>query len=82
MRRRALVVLAGLALVMTVVSGVGAHSALAQAEADGWSERAPLPLPRSETSTAQLGSRLFVMGGYPGARITSDVRPGVRLRDR
>src|SRR5215212_9888809 len=59
---------------LTVASAlVGAHGTLwAQGEAGVWSERAPLLLPRSETSTAQLGSRLVVMGGYPGARITSD----------
>jgi N-acetylneuraminic acid mutarotase len=51
---------------------VGSTSLMAQDEAGTWSERAPLLLPRSETSTALVGTRLFVLGGYPGARITSD----------
>jgi N-acetylneuraminic acid mutarotase len=45
---------------------------LAQSESEGWTTLAPMPLPRSEISVAQANGRLFVLGGYPGARITSD----------
>jgi N-acetylneuraminic acid mutarotase len=47
-------------------------AASAQGQADGWGERAPMLLPRSEMSIAELGGRIYALGGYPGARVTSD----------
>ncbi|MBI2907921.1 MAG: kelch-like protein [Chloroflexi bacterium] len=35
-----------------------------------WETRAPLPEPNSEFTVAQLGSKLYVLGGYPSTRIT------------
>jgi hypothetical protein len=34
-----------------------------------WEERAPMLVPRSEMSIAELDGRIFAMGGYPGARV-------------
>lgn len=57
-----------------LVGGVGPPSApaSAQSQSDGWGERAPLLLPRSEMSIAELDGRIYALGGYPGARVTSD----------
>ena len=45
----------------------------AQAQAsEAWSERAPMLLPRSEASVAELNGRIYFIGGYPGTRLTSD----------
>ena len=55
-------------LTVTSVLVGGSGTLWAQGETGVWSERAPLPLPRSETSTAQIGSRIFVMGGGDGHR--------------
>lgn len=41
-------------------------------DTEEWSERAPMELPRSEASVAELNGKIYFMGGYPGARITSD----------
>jgi N-acetylneuraminic acid mutarotase len=41
-------------------------------EPTGWIERAPMELPRSEASIAEYNGKIYFMGGYPGARITSD----------
>src|SRR5262245_6461817 len=38
----------------------------------GWIERAPMELPRSEASIADHNGKIYFLGGYPGARITSD----------
>jgi N-acetylneuraminic acid mutarotase len=38
----------------------------------GWTERTPMLLPRSEASVAELNGKIYFVGGYPGARITSD----------
>jgi N-acetylneuraminic acid mutarotase len=38
----------------------------------GWSNRADLLLRRSEISITENNGRIYVMGGYPGERITSD----------
>ena len=46
--------------------------AWAQDQSDGWGERATLLLPRSEMSIAELGGRIFAIGGYAGDRLTSD----------
>src|SRR5438093_10596080 len=45
---------------------------MAQDQADGWGERAPLLVPRSEMSIAGLNGRIYAMGGYPGTRVTAD----------
>ena len=58
--------------VLLVVGGAGAPPAEAQSETGGWAERAQLLLPRSEMSIAELNGRIYALGGYPGARITSD----------
>jgi len=69
-----LVLLLGGASITGITSSgpIGAQPALAQQPLFGWSERADLLLPRSESSIAVLGDHLYVIGGYPGARITSD----------
>src|SRR6476659_9309599 len=67
-----LVALIGLIAATALLSWGGPRPAAAQAQSDGWEERAPLLLPRSEMSIAELGGRIFALGGYPGARITSD----------
>jgi N-acetylneuraminic acid mutarotase len=45
---------------------------VAQTETSAWTEHQPMLLPRSEASVAELNGKIYVMGGYPGARITSD----------
>jgi hypothetical protein len=65
----ALLVASCIALAGTEPAGVPVQ---AQAQPAAWGERAPLLLQRSEMSIAVLGGRIFAMGGYPGARITSD----------
>jgi N-acetylneuraminic acid mutarotase len=45
---------------------------LLHAETGSWSERADLLLRRSEISITENNGRIYVMGGYPGERITSD----------
>jgi N-acetylneuraminic acid mutarotase len=47
-------------------------SPAAQEPETGWSERAPMELPRSEASVAELNGKIYFLGGYPGGRITSD----------
>jgi N-acetylneuraminic acid mutarotase len=41
------------------------------AQSEGWSERAPMLLPRSEISIADHNGKIYVIGGYPGERITA-----------
>src|SRR4051812_17164490 len=72
-------------VVVALVAGMGGGLALgggdgaprvgaaALAQADSWSERAPMLMAHSEHSIAQLDGRIFVLGGYPGARITADL---------
>jgi len=64
-------IVAGLALLGAAGLAAPAVPAVAQ-EPSGWSERAPMPLPRSEASVAELNGKIYFLGGYPGARITSD----------
>src|SRR3712207_4169848 len=64
-------IVAGLALLGVVGMLAPVVPAAAQ-EPTGWSERAPMLLPRSEASVAELNGKIYFMGGYPGARITSD----------
>jgi N-acetylneuraminic acid mutarotase len=66
----ALALLVAVALIGSAVPP--ASPATAQAQSDTWSERAPLLVPRSEMSIAAVGSRIYVMGGYPGTRVTVD----------
>src|SRR5207247_758897 len=58
----------------TFLSGVGPLQApaMAQDQSDGWGERAPLLVPRSEMSIAELNGRIYATGGYPGTRVTAD----------
>ena len=55
-----------------LVAGAGAPPAAAQDQSDGWEVRAPMLMPRSEMSIAELGGRIYALGGYPGARITAN----------
>ena len=36
----------------------------------GWGERAPLLAPNSEFAVAEVGGRLYILGGYPADRVT------------
>ncbi len=72
MRRAYLPAFLGLVAAATVVVAPGGPpTAAAQDGPDGWGERAPMIVPRSEMSIAELGDRVYALGGYPGARITS-----------
>ena len=70
----------GTGLVATGLLGLAGGPLLAPAAAQaqsqemtaGWFERAPMELPRSEASVAELNGKIYFMGGYPGGRITSD----------
>jgi N-acetylneuraminic acid mutarotase len=42
-------------------------------EGGPWSTLAPLLQPRSEMAIAEMGGKIFVLGGYPAGRIPSDV---------
>lgn len=64
-----------------IVAGLGLLGAIgiltpvvpvAAQQPTAWSERAPMLLPRSEASVAEMNGKIYFMGGYPGARITSD----------
>lgn len=63
---------AWLAAGAAVVGAAGPLAAAAQGPAGAWSERASMLAPRSEHSIAEMGGRIFTLGGYPGARVTSD----------
>jgi N-acetylneuraminic acid mutarotase len=57
----------------TTLGGGGPLAVPASAQEQGvWGERAPMLLPHSEISIAELNGRVYVLGGYPGARVTSD----------
>lgn len=43
------------------------------ANAADWAKRAKLIQPNSETAVAQLGNKLYVLGGYPSSRVTVNV---------
>ena len=68
--RRAVV--AGLGLLGAVGLPAPALPVVAQTETSDWTERQPMLLPRSEASVVELNGKIYFMGGYPGARITSD----------
>ena len=57
---------------ISLVAGLALLPPSARAQTEAWSERSPLLLPRSETSIAQVDGRIYVMGGYPGTRVTAD----------
>ena len=59
----------------------GGDRAVAQ-EPSSWSERAPMLLPRSEASVAELNGKVYFMGGYPGAPDHVGLGAGLRLEDR
>jgi N-acetylneuraminic acid mutarotase len=66
-----------LGLLGGIGAGIGLPAPATPAWAQGnsaevWSERAPMLLPRSEASVAELNGKIYFIGGYPGARITSD----------
>ena len=58
---------------VALVAGGGSLPAPAAARGQPgvWAERAPMLLPRSEMSIAELNGRIYAMGGYPGARVTA-----------
>ena len=45
----------------------------AMPEFDGWSMGAAMPLARSEHAIAELGGRIWVLGGYPPGRLPSNL---------
>ena len=63
--------LAGVTLMVPLLAAGGSWPAWAQDGAGVWEERAPMIVPRSEMSIAELDGRIYALGGYPGARITS-----------
>ncbi|MFN0071815.1 MAG: Kelch repeat-containing protein [Chloroflexota bacterium] len=67
-----LMVLMSVTVMSTVASMLPSGTTLAQSDANNWGERADLLLRRSEISIAQNNGRIYVLGGYPGERITSD----------
>src|SRR5437870_3194952 len=72
-----LTALRGVAAVLGLAGGIAmvagpvapAPAALAQ-DPESWSQRAPMLLPRSEASVADLNGKIYVIGGYPGTRLT------------
>jgi N-acetylneuraminic acid mutarotase len=70
--------LRGIALALGILGAIvaagGAGTTVpARAQDDeSWGERAPMLLPRSEASVAELNGKIYVIGGYPGTRLTSD----------
>jgi N-acetylneuraminic acid mutarotase len=61
-----------LALAAGVTLWLGSAAGLGVAQGS-WSERAPMPIPRSETAIAELNGMIYVMGGYGGDRKNSDI---------
>jgi N-acetylneuraminic acid mutarotase len=71
--RRGIVVTLVLAGIIGVVGELLVPSTPALAQGgDVWGERAPMLLPRSEASVAELNGKIYFIGGYPGTRVTSD----------
>src|SRR5262245_59994148 len=62
-----------LGLVAIAIAAASGDPVAAQPEAGPWEMRAPLPAPRSEIAVAELGGRIYVIGGYPAGRIPSNV---------
>lgn len=66
----------GLALVLLAAalgSAPGAPLGAAQGREEPWAPATFMLQPRSESAIAQLGGRMYVLGGYPVGRIPSDV---------
>jgi N-acetylneuraminic acid mutarotase len=63
-------------MVMAVIAAVGLAAIAIPPQPStaqtGWSNRADLLLRRSEISITENNGKIYVMGGYPGERITSD----------
>lgn len=60
-----------LALLLCACGSGSGHDSQAQpAEAPGWHERAPMPMPRQEHGVAGLGGDIYVVGGMNGLGIT------------
>jgi len=62
--------------VLALAAGLGlllAGTARPAGAQGSWSERAPLLVPRAESSVAEVGGLIYVMGGYAGDRKVSDV---------
>ncbi len=66
--RSCFLALAGAALVLGL-----AAPAIGQSPASGWTESAPMPIPRSETAVVALDGKIHVLGGYPAGRIPSGI---------
>jgi len=47
-----------------------ANGAATEEQHPGWTTRAPLLEPNSEFALAQLGPKIYVIGGYPSSRVT------------
>lgn len=72
-RMRVLPWLAAGLLLLASSGGPAGVATVALAQGGGsWGERAPMLLPRSEASVAEVNGKVYFLGGYPGARITSD----------
>jgi N-acetylneuraminic acid mutarotase len=72
-RRTSLLALVTWLVLTTTPGGGGPLPAPVAAQVGGvWSESAPMLLAHSEISVAELNGRIYAVGGYPGARITSD----------
>ena len=74
MRRHAPAVLSalGMGVLALAISWAGYGAAQAQPSPGVWGERANLLLRRSEISIAEQNGRIYVIGGYPGERITAN----------
>src|SRR4051795_6010517 len=70
---RGIVGVLGLLGAVVVVCGLLAPVPSVRAQGgEAWGERAPMLLPRSEASVAELNGKIYFIGGYPGTRLTSD----------
>jgi len=54
----------------TQSGGPEANGAATEEQHPGWTPRAPLLEPNSEFALAQLGPKIYVIGGYPSSRVT------------
>lgn len=76
--RRLLLVQQGMALIALIVLATACDAATTatpplQESQSPWSTRAPMLEPRSEIAVAELGGRIYVIGGYPMGRIPSHI---------
>ncbi len=49
---------------------IGAAAEAQEVPPGGWGERAPLLAPNSEFAVAEVGGKLYILGGYPADRVT------------